>query len=535
MKKTIYIAWMLLTAATLGTSCSMDFDPTGSYSDKTFWYSAKNAESGLVGCYLPLRNGSMFGGMAIAMEECATPNAYNYANTLNWNDLAKGSHTADGTIFAGRWKDAYTGIGRCNLLLANIDLNTELSSDRIVQMKAQARFLRALYYSVLTTYYYAVPLITESPDISQVGQTRTDRAEILRFIFGELDQITRILPPFYSAQGDKGRPTAGSALALKARLKLFEASPLNNPDNKPEPWAEAAQAAWEVMDLGIHSLYRSNSGNDYAELFTEVNEYSSESIFDVEAISLPTGLGHSMDIVMRQYNSAAPLKGFVDEYWMKDGKPRNESGFAASNGYADMDPRFYMTIVHPGSKWMGETVKTDQTNVKFTNKQTGFIYKKYTVYTQAAPSDKEANLNENCSPINIMLLRYADVLLMYAEAMNEQGKLTEEIWNKTVRAIRLRAGFTLVQALDYPGNDMEILRRQIRYERRVELAGEGTWYNDLRRWKLAETEMNNLSIRMHDGTQIGTRSFNKARDYWWPVPSSQMETAPTLGPNNPGW
>ncbi len=134
-----------------------------------------------------------------------------------------------------------------------------------------------------------------------------------------------------------------------------------------------------------------------------------------------------------------------------------------------------------------------------------------------------------------MLLRYADVLLMYAEAKNELGEMTEEIWNRTVKTIRQRAGFTSSSALAYPGNDADEIRRHIRYERRVELAGEGTYYNDLRRWREAENVMNNLSICKHDGTLIGTRNFNKERDYWWPVPSSQIEIAPTLRPNNPGW
>lgn len=529
MKKIIYLGLGMLFAAAVSVSCSMDFEPTGSYSDKTFWYSAKNAESGLVGCYLPLRNGSMFGGMSIAMEECATPNAYNYSNTLNWNDLAKGGHTSDGVIFAGRWKDAYTGIGRCNMLLQNIDLNKELSREQVAQMKFQARFLRALYYSVLTTYYYKVPLITDSPDISQVGRMRTERAECLRFIIGELDELAKVLPRSYSAKGDLGRPTCGAALALKARLLLFEASPLCNPDNEADAWEAASDAAWAVMELG-YSLY-----DDYAKLFSVTAEHSSESIFNVEAIATPVGMGHSLDIVMRQYNGAAPLKDFIDSYRMKDGKPRDESAYATSGEYENLDPRFYHTIVYPGAKWMGEVVKTDNTNIRFTNKQTGFIYKKYTVYTESAPSDDELNLKENCSPTNIMLIRYADVLLMYAEAMNEQGKMTKEIWDRTLKPIRVRAGFTSSSALTYPEGGPDEIRKQIHYERRIEFAGEGMWYNDLRRWKLAETEMNALSIRMYDGTLIGTRNFNKVRDYWWPVPSDQIEIAPTLRPNNPGW
>ena len=529
MKKNLYFG-IALSLAVAASSCSMDFEPTGAYSDKTFWYSAKNAESGLTGCFLPLRNGSMFGGMSIALEECATPNAYNYANTLNWNDIAKGSHTADGTVIAGRWKDAYTGIGRCNMLLANIDQSKELSSEEISQMKAQARFLRALYSSVLPTYYYSAPLNTDAPDISQVNQPRAERATLIQFILDELDAVSKILPRSYTS-ADLGRPTAGAALALRARVLLFEASELCNPDHNEEAWRAAADAAYAVMETGVYSLYQSG----YAELFTEAAEHSSESIFNVEFVSNPTGLGHSIDIVMRQYNSSAPLKNFVDSYWMKDGKPREESAYADSPAYEDLDPRFAQTLVYPGSVWMGETVKTDNTNVRFTNKQTGFIYRKYTVYTEQAPSDEEFGLKEVCSPINIMLLRYADVLLMYAEAKNELGEMTEEIWNRTVKAIRQRAGFTSSAALAYPGNDREEIRRQIRYERRIEFAGEGTYYNDLRRWREAETAMSNLNIYTFDGTLIGTRNFNKERDYWWPVPSAEIEIAPSLRPNNPGW
>ncbi len=159
---------------------------------------------------------------------------------------------------------------------------------------------------------------------------------------------------------------------------------------------------------------------------------------------------------------------------MKDGKPREESAYADSEGYADLDPRFAQTIVYPGSTWMGETVKTDNTNVRFYQQADRFIYKKYTVYTEKVPGDQELNLGENCSPTNIMLLRYADILLMYAEAKNELGEMTEEIWNRTVKAIRQRAGFTTSSAWAYPGGDADEIRRQIRYERRVELAGEGT-------------------------------------------------------------
>lgn len=163
---------------------------------------------------------------------------------------------------------------------------------------------------------------------------RTDRAEMIRFIVDELGAVSKILPRTYTAKTDLGRPTAGAALALRARVLCFEASALCNPGHEAKPWEDAADAAWDVLELGVYSLYQ----DGYAKLFTEAAEHSSESIFNVEAVSNPLGLGHSMDIVMRQYNGAAPLGNFVDSYWMKDGKPREESSYADSENYDDLDP-----------------------------------------------------------------------------------------------------------------------------------------------------------------------------------------------------
>ena len=520
---------ILLGAAIISLcSCNMDFEPTTSYTDQTFWYSAKNAEGGLTACYIPLLSSTMFGDASIALEECATPNAYCYSNSLNWSDIAKGSHTADGAVFSGRWHNCYVGIGRCNTLLDNIDKNQELSVDDIGKMKAQARFLRAFYYYLLVVYYNSAPLITSSPNLSQASLPRTEHRKIVSFILSELDSIASILPTSYGKEGT-GRPTKGAALALKAKLLLFEASPLCNPDNNLERWREAADAAKAVIDLGIYDLYPK-----YGELFTLKAEGCKESIFDLECISSPKGNGHSFDLVMRQYNGAAPLKDLVDTYLMKDGKKRAESAYKNSKSYKDMDPRFYATIVYPGATWMGEKVTSNNTNKNFTNKQTGFIYRKYTVYTDKAPSNADKNLGKNCSPINIMLLRYADILLIYAEAKNALGEMNATIWDHTVKTIRKRAGFTVAGALNYPSTP-EAVKEALLYERRIEFAGEGTWYNDLRRLRLAETLMNNISVQKFDGTVIEDRSFNVNRDYWWPVPTKQMENNPQLAPNNPNW
>jgi hypothetical protein len=531
--KTYRIVLFTIATMILG-ACSLNTEPTGVYTEDTFWYGAENARTGLNACYLTLRDGSFTGGIAMAMEESVTPNAYNYDDRSGWNSIALGQHTVETAIFNNRWSSAYDGISRCNLLLAKIDGNKELKNNEVEQMKAQARFLRALYYSTLITYYYEVPLITDAPSMSQTTLPRTDRHTILQFLLNELDAIDDIIP---LNPAEKGRVTKGAVLALKARLLLFEASALCNPTNDPVKWCAAADAAFAVMDLKKYDLYP-----DYRRLFLEEAENGVESIFDVQCIKTPNGLGHSLDVVMRQWNNAAPLKGLIDAYWTIDGTERINPTYGSWSGdvwtsntatYNNLDPRFAKTIVYPGSTFMGETVKDDQSNSAFRLTMTGYTFKKYTVYDAERPAD--AAISENCSPVNLMILRYADILLMYAEAKNELGELTAEVWDKTVKRIRQRAGFSAAAALDYPGSDYATLTKHLRYERRIEFAGEGMYYNDLRRWKTAGTEMDNLDIHDMKGQRITTRLFNAERDYWWPVPAMQLILNPALYPNNEGW
>lgn len=517
-----------LLATLLLSSCDLTVAPTDRYDQESFWLGEKTAKAGLTGCYAVLSESSLYGNASPLWEESASPNAYNYDNRMGWNAIALGTHTTDLSIFNGRWTAAYRGIGRCNSLLDNIDRNIELSSMEIVQMKAEARFLRALYYQLLITYYKDVPLLLSEPKLAQNDSPRTDHKNVVEFIVEELNEIAPLLPIRHGSRSDLGRPTRGAALALKARLLLFEASPLLNSDGDQDKWRDAANAAKDVIDLGVYNLH-----SNYRSLFSVSAENGDESIFDVQYIREPN-MGSSFDITLRQYNNAAPIKDLVDGYWMIDGKPRSSSAYAGSPAYENLDPRFRMTVVHPGSVFMGETVRDDGNNSAFKTPQTGFTFKKYSIYDENPVSTEDAQLGENLSEINYMILRYADVLLMYAEAKNELGELTEEIWNDTVREIRRRAGFSITSALGYPGNDVETLRENIRYERRAEFAGEGYYYNDVRRWKIAENVMPG-PIQKHDGANIITRAFDASRDYWWPVPSAQMELNPNLRPNNPGW
>lgn len=134
-----------LAAVAMLQSCDLTVLPTDKYDQESFWLGAKTAEAGLVGCYSALANQYLYGNASVLWEEAASPNAYNYDNRLGWNNIALGTQTTDIALVNGRWSAAYIGIGRCNALLDNIDLNSELASSQIQQMKAQARYLRALF------------------------------------------------------------------------------------------------------------------------------------------------------------------------------------------------------------------------------------------------------------------------------------------------------------------------------------------------------------------------------------------------------
>jgi hypothetical protein len=134
------------------------------------------------------------------------------------------------------------------------------------------------------------------------------------------------------------------------------------------------------------------------------------------------------------------------------------------------------------------------------------------------------------------MMRYADVLLMYAEAMNELGQMNETVWNQTIRPIRERAGFTAAKALDYPGGSN--LRQVIRNERRVELALEGLRWWDIKRWKAGSEYLNGpvKGCTFVGGAEVlDTYTFDENRDYLWAVPLSEIDFNPNLKPQNPGY
>lgn len=520
----------ILSLIILMSSCkeALETQPNDRYTEETFWTSEKTAMAGLTACYQVLTANGLFGYATPLWEDTATPNAYNYDNSAGFGSIALGTHNATnaatGNIVAGvigtRWLDCYRGIGRCNTLLEKIG-PVPIADALKERMKAEAKFLRGLYYSILATYYGGVPLILTSPNMDEQARLpRNSRAEVVQQVVKDLDEAAAVLPVKYTGN-DIGRATKGAALAIKARMLLFEASPLANPSNDAAKWQAAATAAKAVIDLpgtgyGLFPNYR--------QLFLPANENKQETVFDVQYSIVTTGFGNSFDLINRLYNTNAPLRDLINSYDMKDGLPPAQSPlYDASKPYENRDPRMYQTIVYPGDTYLGAPVN----NTTF--KQTGYGVKKYGVYDKEAVPAADLINGAGRSQTNYMLMRYADILLMYAEAQNEVLAAPDASVRNAVEQIRQRAGLVPYQIS--ASLTKAQMRELVRHERRIEFALEGFYYTDIRRWKIAEQVLPGPIFNAQN-QQIVVRNFNASRDYWWPIAEVQIELNPNLAQND---
>lgn len=488
----------------LFVSCDglLDTDPTSQYSTDTFWSgSDEQYEAALVGVYNSLYSNNLYFNGEL---EQATPNEISYNSANGTREIALGTALSSNAMFSTCWAASYKGIGRANTLLDYIDDADITDDDTKSQMKGEALFLRALFYSYLVDYFGGVPLILEAPSSEQETWPRTDKDEVVAQIITDLDSAAALLPTSYSSSSDLGRATKGAALALKARTLLYN-----------ERWDEAAEAAKEVIDLGVYDLFP-----DYRGFYLPENENNEEVIFDVQYES-PDFL-HRHDYECYTLNRWAPLKNLVDEYEMTDGKSIEESDlYDSANPYENRDPRLLQTISIVGYKFNGKTMTT---SILY---ESGFGMKKITAYTD----DETQTISDNNSDLNYIVLRYGEVLLTYAEALNESlsAPNSEVYW--AINKIRGRETVNMPEIAT--GLSQDEMREVIRHERRIELAGEGQFYSDFRRWGTAE-DLNNGPVYNYLGKAIETRSFNPDRDYLFAIPSSEIDENENLT-QNPGW
>ncbi len=502
MRYKLYNRICVVAACMCLISCDswLDVDPSDQYSTETFWKTKEHAYAGLMGCYNAL--GPWRSALYTMEFDMLTSNATPYNEANGTQAIGKGEHLSTTPLIESLWKDCYVGIGRANAFLSNIK-SVDMDDKKKLEIVGEAKFLRAFYYQNLVDKFGGVPLITNAPNADEQAELpRNSKEEVVNQIIKDLDEAAAVLPESYT-DSDLGRATKGAALALKARVLLYNSH-----------WTEASQVAKQVMMSGSYKLF-----NDYRHFFSEANKHNCEVIFNVES-KLPEYPTNYYDQDHWRLNRPAPLKELVDTYLCVDGKSIEESPLYDPNRpYENRDPRLLKSIVCIGYPYLGKIVTKEDVAT------TGFGVKKYTSY-----EDNVAIPLVERSAFNFILIRYAEVLLTYAEAQNEASGPDQSVYD-AINQLRKRPDINMPEV--EKGLTKEQMREVIRRERRVELSFEGLYYCDILRWKTAEKE-NNGMMHNSDGLEVIKRSFDPKRDYLWPIPHNQIVLNPNLE-QNPNW
>jgi hypothetical protein len=545
MKKIKYIVAVLVLACL--TSCLdkdlLDTTPKDRLSNDNFWQNVQDAE------YAVNRMYNFLDGDLIGYDLYSDILIDNYAYDSDNRRIQKGIHQSNLGVFNGEWTKRYQAIRAANNFLENVDKvikNTEDTEElaKLERMKSEAYFLRAYAHTYLVFLFGDVPYIEKAISTSEASSlVREKQDEVWKKIFADYDKASANLPETYEA-ADYGRFTKGAAYAMKARAAL---------------WAGEHKLAYEnakkVIDMAVNNN-RYELHSSFETLFKHSGEASKETILARVYIG---GGSHNRNSfsnrVPKSLKNGDPYysanKNIADAFQMSNGKDISDptSGFDPKNPYVNRDPRMKLSLFVNHDKLYGLAGNPDYPNVKDSlvmnpgtgtpddvsifdlSTPTGFYVKKYV--------DVKDYESPGLGGTDFMVIRYADVLLIAAEALiDSDGSLSEAAGY--INQVRLRAGIPDLATSGVSTSDRTQMRKALRNERLVELAFEGSRYFDILRWRIAETVMQGdmKGMRYVEADEVKTivldytMSFDKNRDYLWPIPSKQIKLAPTLSQNN---
>ncbi|NJN26173.1 MAG: RagB/SusD family nutrient uptake outer membrane protein [Cyclobacteriaceae bacterium] len=566
MKKSYRILTLLL-AIFAGGACNqvLDLESLSEPTDATFFTNAQELDLAITGVYNSvIWQGGYSLPMQVNMDNAATDIGLVRGDYAGFEELGAGSHSASTNGFKSVYSHLYRGIGRANNLLQNMDRAKDVVPEaEFNEIKGQALVLRAYFYHYLIELFGDVPYTEElAKSPADALLPRVSKATIAETIMADLDAASVLLP---DTQSDPGRITKGFAQGLKARIALYNGK-----------YPEAASSAKAIIDQNIFKLE-----SNYEKLFSRAGESSQEIMFVMPfkegfaTTQFPLAQGSRN---RGAYSTVVPTQSMIDSYEAIDGLPIDESAiYDPSKPFENRDPRLKSSIITPQSVWAGLIFESHKDSVTFINADgtpgggnkdcrkvswpaafCGYLWKKYT--------DEEAQkINQVISDQNFTLMRFAEILLIYAEAKVELGEIDASVLT-AINRVRARAyGAELGNTAAYPAittTDQEALRIVIRRERKVELANEGFRLFDIRRWRIADKVvpvtlygriLNTATATMvpsidsdgfvsYSGVEsqfdlntdqrfpnAQNRIFTNPRDYLLPIPQAEIDTYRGLG------
>ncbi len=536
--KTIVV--LLFLIATL-TSCDVDRVPETSLSDPSFWTSENDLK--LAANYFYTRLPTL-----PVTNDVWSDDAYGNGP----NAISEGSRIPGATD--GNYNNNYTTIRAANNIIEKSSraLAAGVTVERVNWYVAEAEYFRAWSYYQLLQRYGGVPLIlkTLAENAPELQTAQATREEIVAAIYTDLDNaILKLRTTTQLGSADYGRVSKTAALTLKAQVALFEGtrSKFHGYGDPAKHLLIAKNASKQVMLSGEHSLFK-----NYFQLL----QYEGEGFANKENI-LVKQYGKSVSestlshVAQRNLETGVsnPTKALADSYLMIDGLPTNQSPLyvmptKTSEVFKNRDPRMGDRFFKTGDVYIGTAPLFTVPPLSFV--KTGFANRCYANIT---------DWTNQRSYIDMPITRYAEVLLIYAEATYElNGTISDADLNLSINLLRQRASVNMPKLTNafVAANGLN-MRNEIRRERRVELALEGFRYWDLIRWKTAEIELPKNVLGSYFFAEFGTsviplltpdnyiiaqkasvRKFDPSRDYLWPFPVNELALNQNLK-QNPNW
>jgi len=545
MKNNKFILTVSLAALTfLAVGCySLEQYPNYQLSDGTFWKNEQQAKEAVIGVYSMLQNKNVCGELYLedAIGSIGVCSDHSICDVIN------GTYGPTSSFVTDKWTNLYEGVARANLVLRHVPEMTSISDESKVLFIAEARFLRAFFYNMLMNYWGAVPYYDQTwvigEKFAEMKEPRMGVEQLRENILADLDYAIAFLPDEWPSS-DYGRATNGAAQALKAKVLLYN-----------KQYYDAALLFEDLIFSGKYGL-----DSTYSDIFKPSGDSGKEMIFTVQNQSMCANMGN-----LSSYGSGSNrftlAPEFVDTYDLINGKAFDWDcwfdGFTTDNevkeetfllrydstcedpiypyGYRKLlltynirDSRMESTVIlpyHTYNGWYGGktceleylvpstgTGNESYGSLRVNNDQKAYLFRKF------VPEG-------NADGINFPIIRYADVLLMYAECLNEIGYQATAL--KYINQVRSRADMSSIYI-----TDKDLLFEAIRHERECELAGEGHSYMDLKRWGLLE-ELDGKAVTNIIGETQYVHKVS-SRDYLLPIPAKEIKLNPQLT-QNPDW
>lgn len=583
MKKSSLLIFVL--ALSVFASCDLDRLPLNGPTTGTFPATEEEATMGLLAAYKGLTLLDAANTPFLHVVDNITDIGYARPSN-NYTSSITSSLTTDNALAIKPWELYYKSIARCHTVLDNLEnIKANIPLEQYNQIDAELRVIRAYSYSKLIEFYGDVPLVLHSLGLDNAAVARTPKEEIQQWIIDEMSAVADYLPVSQSTFGNV-RVGSVAAYMLMARVALYS-----------EQFELAGEAAAKAIELsnGVYELTPFDHSMDYSNQGHEAGEPECSNIFGYEGYRNSkewiwvfefnqniAGNTHNQGYYMasrlgKGSSYWGPTQNLIDSFQCLDGLPIHQSPlYNDENPFQNRDPRLDLYCARPHSRLMGFQFETntafDQVNNYWpiinglsadpsmvSNNDAKNAYRTFSGYLWRKHTDNadyQTNSSRGVSDLNIGVFRYAELLLIYAEARIEANNIDASVY-EAIDQIRSRAGMPALPQ----GLSQAELRSALRYERKIELSNDGLRWYDIRRWGIAQELMNGALYLNREGNtwtkkvlididenyspiyDQGEASkyfttqevmYQAMKDEVWPIPQQEIDINSNLS-QNPGY